>query len=88
MKVFLDPQHLFLKVSTLKSWQGVNCWDSLVCYLAEQFQLTHGSQNVFVVFGEGCLINLVLQRSEAVGEGRICGLETLHKLLRVLELME
>lgn len=29
-----------------------------------------------VVFGEGYLINSILQRSEAVGEGRICGLET------------
>lgn len=30
-----------------------------------------------VVFGEGCLINSLLGRSGAVGEGRISSLETL-----------
>lgn len=33
-------------------------------------------QSKWLVFGEGCLINSILQRSEAVGEGRICALET------------
>lgn len=33
-----------------------------------------------LVFGEGCLINCILQRSEAVGEGRIGGLETLTEV--------
>lgn len=33
-----------------------------------------------VVFGEWCLINSILQRSKAVGEGRIGGLETLTEV--------
>lgn len=52
-----------------------NCWDS-VYYLAEQFQPDSWQSKWLIVFGEGCLENSILKRSEAVGKGRICGLKT------------
>lgn len=81
MRVLLDPCHLFLKVRHSKIvLSKLLIFEVKLLGFSILFSRTVPTDSWqskwLVVFGEGCLINSILQRSEAVGEGRICGLET------------